>query len=346
MSTPTTRLVFGRVPVPEQIELHDIVTAGPSRAFDRLGARRDLGTCTHRMVGSLRGTHGYFQGEARERALTDFGIGGPWDGDLDGAIYQWVPRGAEIAPWANGPANDLDGDGVAFVQALGIAAVNRDLRSIELSDGGEIDRPYGPDATPKQFAAHVALVARIFDQAEVPWDRFPLNPHVNVVTYLEHWELGPKECPFAPVRNAVTQTHVAVQALLRMHQTGIGAVPMPAPAPAPPTVPPYSASLDPAFLRSRWGAPHRVYLDGRAALAPDGSPKTYPWNPRWLPCSAWIHRARQEGAFPSPGDWESLPAKPGGPTSMIPFSNGWVLLHFEQHGWRWAGAEDELIADS
>ena len=70
---------------------------------------------------------------------------------------------------------------------LGIAAVNRDLRSIELSDGGEIVNPYGPEATPRQFAAHVALVARIFDQAEVPWDQFPLNPQVGVVTYLEHW---------------------------------------------------------------------------------------------------------------------------------------------------------------
>jgi hypothetical protein len=188
MSTAVTRLVFGRVPVPESLELHDIVTAGPNRAFDRLGSRRDLGTCTHRMVGSLRGTHGYFQGEARDRALTDFGIGGPWDGELDGAIYQWVPKGAEIAPWANGPANDLDGDGIAFVQALGIAPVNRDLRSIELSDGGDINRPYGAQATPKQFAAHVALVARIFDQAEVPWDQFPLNPHAGVVTYLEHWD--------------------------------------------------------------------------------------------------------------------------------------------------------------
>ena len=52
----TMRLVFGRVPVPEGIELRDLVSTGPNSAFDRLGERRDLGVCIHRMVGSLRGT--------------------------------------------------------------------------------------------------------------------------------------------------------------------------------------------------------------------------------------------------------------------------------------------------
>jgi hypothetical protein len=320
MVSATTRLVFGRVPVPEGLELHDIVSNGPNTAFDRLGERRDLGTCTHRMVGSLLGTHGYFQGEARERSLTDFGIGGPWDDELDGAIYQWVPKGLAIGPWANGPADDLDGDGVAFVQALGIGAVNRDLRSIELSDGGNTNNPYGAEATPNQFAAHVALVARIFDQAEVPWDQFPLNPAVGVVTYLEHWEFGPKECPFPPVRQ----------------QTGVGTNPEPIPAEPSTSVQPCSASLDEAFLRATWGEPRRIYRDGHAAKDAHGQTKTYPWNPRWTPCSAWIFRARATKEFPKPADWQTAPAGTNGPTSMIPFSNGWVLLHFPDRGWQWA----------
>lgn len=331
----TMRLVFGRVPIPEGIELRDLVSAGPNTAFDRLGERRDLGVCVHRMVGSLRGTDAYFRGGARKRALTDFGIGGPWDGDLDGAIYQWVPRGAAIAPWANGPANDLDGDGIAFVQALGISAVNRDLRSIELSDGGNIANPFGSSATPRQFAALVNLVAYRFDQAEVPWDRFPLNPAVGVVTYLEHWEFGPKECPFPPVRNAVNAIQAAVRSVLKLHQTGVGVTPAPVPAPKP-VVTPYSAELDQSFLRQRWGAPRRIYLDSRAAIDERGAVKHYPWNPKWAPCSAWIHRARTEREFPTPGDWQSLPRQPGGPVSMIPFANGWVLLRFEDQGWRWA----------
>lgn len=336
MAISTTRLVFGRVPVPEQIELHDIVSDGPNSAFDRLGARRDVGTCTHRMVGSLLGTHGYFQGEARQRSLTDFGIGGPWDGEFDGTIYQWVPRGLKIAPWANGPANDLDGDGIAFVQALGVEAVNRDLRSIELSDGGDTDNPYGPEATPKQFTAHVALVARIFDQAEVPWNQFPLNPAAGVVTYLEHWEIGPKECPFPPVRAQVGATQAAVRGLLRLHQTGVGVEPEPIPVTPATPVQPYSASLDQAFLREMWGEPRRIYRNGNAAVDAQGRAKTYPWNPRWTPCSAWIHRAREEQEFPNPGDWETVPAGIVGPSSMIPFSNGWILLHFPDRGWKWA----------
>ncbi|CAN5528850.1 hypothetical protein BH09CHL1_BH09CHL1_25660 [soil metagenome] len=336
MSSTTAKLVFGRVPVPEGLELRDIVSEGPNTAFDRLGVRRDLGTCTHRMVGSLLGTHEYFQGEARDRSLTDFGIGGPWDGELDGAIYQWVPKGLEIAPWANGPENDLDGDGVAFVQALGIGAVNRDLRSIELSDGGDTNNPYGPEATPKQFNAHVALVARIFDQAEVPWDQFPLNPNVGVVTYLEHWEIGPKECPFPPVREQVGATQAAVRGLLKLHQTGVGTTPDPIPVIPSTPVQPYSASLDQAFLRELWGEPKRIYRNGKPAIDASGRTKTYPWDPRWTPCSAWIHRAREEKEFPKPGDWETVPTGVIGPSSMIPFSNGWVLLHFPEQGWKWA----------
>ena len=73
----------------------------------------------------------------------------------------------------------------------------------------------------------------------------------------------------------------------------------------------------------------------RAETAP-GTAKTYPWNPRWTPCSAWIHRAKTTQEFPSPGDWESLAPAPNGPVSMIPFSNGWILLHFKERGWMWA----------
>lgn len=336
-------IVFGRVPDPEGLELRDIVTNGINIAFDSLGPRKDLGACTHRMVGSLRGTDGYFRGAARASSLTDFGIGGPWDGDLDGRIYQWVPRGADVAPWANGPANDLEGDGIAFVQALGIAAVNRDIRSIELSDGGNINNPYGPTATPRHFAAHVALLARLFDRAEVPWDKFPLNPTLGIVTYLEHWEFGPKQCPFPPVRNAVNQTQDAVRALLKMHQTGVGTTPDPIPPPEPIVVIPYHANLDQTFLKRRWGSIRRVYASGDLARDEAGKTKYWRWNPGWLPCSAWLNRAKEAGEFPRPRDWVSIDKpKPGGPVSQIEFENGWVLLHFgaeDARRWRWAGDE-------
>ena len=343
--TPTTKLVFGRVPMPERLELHDIVTNGPNTAYALLGPRRKLGTCTHRMVGSLLGTHGYFQNEAKNSALTDFGIGGPWDGANDGMIYQWVPGSSEAAPHANGAANDLEGDGIAFVQALGVSAVNRDLRSIELSDGGQHLRPYGPIDTKLQWEAHVALVAYIFDQAEVPWDQFPFNPHVGIVTYLEHWEFSTKDCPFKPVRDRTSQTQDAVRAILKMYQTGVGTDPsVPVPPPTPIETKPYSAFLDPHFLRSHWGAIRRVYADGSAAKDDTGKTKYYRWNPKWVPCSAWINRAKKEGEFPKPGDWTTFESKAeGAPVSSITFSNGWVLLRFKDDkiGWRWA---DEQVA--
>lgn len=345
VSTPTTKLVFGRVPLPEDLELHDIVSNGPNTAFDWLGVRRDLGTCTHRMIGTLAGTNGYFQGEAAGRSLTDFGIGGTWDGSLDGRIYQWVPKGLDIAPWASGPANDLDGDGIAFIQALGINAVNRDLRAIELSDGGNKNNPWGPEEQARQWNAYIALMAYIFDQDEVPWDSYPLNPAVGVITDMEHWEFGPKECPFPPVRQMVNQRQAAIRAILKMHQTGVGTKPDPIPAPKPVIIP-YSAMQDQTFLKRRWGSPRRVYVSGEPARDDQGKTKYYRWNPKWVPCSAWVARAKETGEFPKPGDWESIDKpKKGGPVSQIEFENGWVLLHFDDsRGWRWAGDETQKAA--
>lgn len=347
VSTPTTRIVFGRVPLPESLELHDIVSNGPNSAFDYLGPRLDLGTVKHRMIGTLAGTHGYFQGEARARSLTDFGIGGPWDGKLDGIAYQWIPSGLDIAPWASGPATDLEGDAIAFVQAFGPNGVNQHLRAIELSDGGDYNNPYGPVDTKRQWDTDVELTAYLFDRAEVPWDQFPFNPNVGLVTYLEHWEIGPKECPFPPVRNRVTEFQAAVRARIRMFQIGVGTVPDPIPAPTPiPVVRPYSAELDQTFLKRQWGSILRVYADGRVARDEDGKKKYWRWNPKWMPCSAWINRAKQENVFPKPSDWVSVDSpKDNGPVSMITFDNGWILLHFDDvRGWRWAGDETGKVA--
>lgn len=336
--TATTRPIYGRVPEPAIVDRNAIAV---NTAFDRSGERLNVGTCTHRMVGSLAGTDGYFKGEARTRALTDYGIGGPWDGGNDGAIWRWVPESAAIAPWANGPANDLDGDGIAYVQRFGITGVNRDLKSIEISDGGQHLRPFGPDDTPKQFEAHAQLVAWIFDQQEVPWDSFPIHPRYGLNTYLEHWEFGPKECPFEPVRSKTLESQARIRAILKQHQTGVGTEPT-IPRPAPDPVRPFSATLDQYFLNERWGAIRRVYRDGAAALEPSGIVKRYRWNPKWIPCSAWLHRCTQEATWPSPGDWTSYPRNSDAdPVSYIEFSNGWMLLHFAEKGWRWAGKEAE-----
>ena len=58
MPTATTRLVYGRVPIPDGIELRDIVSDGPNVAFDRLGERRDLGAGVDRGRLDADGGHG------------------------------------------------------------------------------------------------------------------------------------------------------------------------------------------------------------------------------------------------------------------------------------------------
>jgi N-acetylmuramoyl-L-alanine amidase len=125
-----------------------VLPPGLNTAWDDLGPRTIRGVCLHRMLGTLDGTDAWFRGGARASARTDFGIG-------DGRIFQWTPLAGRMAPWASGPANDVEGDGVAFVRRYGVAAVNRDLVSVELA--GWYDTPV-PAA---DWARLVELVAWI-----------------------------------------------------------------------------------------------------------------------------------------------------------------------------------------
>jgi hypothetical protein len=205
-------LTFGRVLHPPFVN-RDIPSA-QTTAWDDLGPRRPLGVCWHSMVGTLWGTDAYFRGGP---ALTDYGIGGATDGSRwDGVILRWNdPRGRR-SPWANGGSDGLEGDGPLFVRTLGVDAINRDLVSIERSDGGEVSTPLSP----KQAASLCLLTAYWFDQAHVPWDRFPLNPAHGVVTHMLHLEFATKGCPFAPVVERVAELQDRVRALLKTAQTG------------------------------------------------------------------------------------------------------------------------------
>ena len=223
----TMELDFGKVPHPVFVDR--LIPDSQNSAFDNLGQRRPIGTCVHRMDGTLVGTDGFFRSGAA--ALTDYGIGGSrdtavqFDGavqNLDGVIFRWNdPTGAphagvsaNRAPHANGPANDLEGDGPAYVNTLGINAVNRDLASIELS--GFMDE----EITDKQFESLCQLVAFWHDQARVPWDQFPQNPNVGVVTQMQHFEFGPKSCPGPVVHGRTNEYQERVRQIMRQHQLG------------------------------------------------------------------------------------------------------------------------------
>jgi peptidoglycan hydrolase-like protein with peptidoglycan-binding domain len=88
----------------------------------------------HTMVGYLRGTESYFKTGGYSGDESTFGIGGPWDGSLDGAIWQWQVCTRQA---------DAQYDG------------NYYANSIETSDGGDPSRPWSP----KQIDALVRLTA-------------------------------------------------------------------------------------------------------------------------------------------------------------------------------------------
>jgi len=318
-------LAYGRV-APPPITVRTI-SPTLNTAHNRLGPRRKVGVCRHRMQGSLRGTDGYFRGDARNRALTDFGIGGPWDGSDDGVVYQWVPGDADYSPWANGVADHLEGDGIAFVRVMGLNAVNRDLRSIELSDGGNINAPYGPTHTADQWAANVQLTAYVFDQAEVPYHAYPLNPTYGIVTELEHWEFSSKQCPFPEVRGMTPLFQDAVRAVLKSAQTGINAGPsVPPPVPTVPVVP-FNEEANQAFLKDRFGT-----ITRRGAA---GASVRVVFDPKGVVSNAWLHRAMEEDTWPSIESWEVTTGR-----TDVSFSNGWLLL-WDGAAWRWAGRSEE-----
>lgn len=327
---PQKPIVFGRVPHPP-FE-NRLVTN--SRAWDDLGPRKIVGSCRHSMVGSLRGTDGFFRGEARGKALTDYGIGGSADGSLDGVIYLWNDPRSRRAPWANGPTNGLEGDGPAFVRVHGVVGVNRDLVSIERSDGGDINTPLSE----KQFESLAQLEAYWADQAKIPWNSFPLNPASGINTDLEHWELGQKECPFTPVRSQATRLQNRIRAILKQWQLGITPPPVdpqPEEPPVGPVVPKtgYPEGMDEALARTLFGE----------FTKDDGTKVGFDPSPAGVVSATWLSRGDSENEFPEAESWKEW----ADGKRYFTFKNGWVLVNDparEKADWYWLGdKEGELI---
>ena len=218
--TVSTSLTFGRVPHPP---FQDRPIQKPANnGWEPCADRQIVGTCVHTMVGTLSGTDNYFRTPGTEGytgALTDYGIGNGSDGDLDGVIFRWVDPfgwGKNVRPWANGWGPEgpgLEGDGPAFVQS-GLD-INATLISIECSDGRD---PWG-HRSPKQLESLAQLIAYIHDRVGVPWNAFPVNPRVGIVTQMQHYEFAQKDCP-GSLRNVTTQYQARVKELMRYYQEG------------------------------------------------------------------------------------------------------------------------------
>jgi hypothetical protein len=320
---PTT---FGRVVHPPFRDR--LIPDSATRAWDDLGQRKPIGVVFHTMVGTLWGTDGYFRSGAP--ALTDYGIGGSTDGQYDGVILRWNdPRGRRSG-WANGGSDGLEGDGPLFVRTLGVNAINRDLVSIERSDGGDVGTPMSP----KQVESLCQLSAYWFDQARVPWDRFPVNPNVGggIVTNFFHREFATKGCPWAAVEDRIDELQTRIRAILKVAQTddaGDPVVPIPEPKPDHAWWPQGYAVDE---LRERFGGLER-HLEG-------GTTRRMGFDPSGVISNAWVARGvaerRTVRQLPAARDWWSHPSGTGGQVDVVTFASGWILLRPDRNvAWRW-----------
>jgi hypothetical protein len=337
-------LIFGNVPHPPFIDrlIPDVDTS----AWDNLGPRKPVGVCQHSMVGSLWGTDGWFRRGGAATGLTDYGVGGSTDGPRwDGVILRWNdPAGqaragvsANRAGWANGGSDGLEGDGPLFVRKLGINAINRDLVSIERSDGGVVATPMSA----KQFESICALTAHWFDQARVPWDRSPLNPAHEIVTHFLHLEFATKACPFPAVTRRIDAIQDRVRAILKAGQT---LPPSQEPAatepPARPPAPNHRAwprGWDEVALARRWGSIPQTEPGGRV--------KPFAWNASHPICNAWVARAADErrpveSDLPRPLVWQRIRGDEDQVADLVMFagspSRQWALYRPDIHvRWIW-----------
>lgn len=345
-------LVFGNVPHPPFLDR--LIPDRQNGAWNDLGPRRPVGVCQHSMVGTLWGTDRWFRRGAASTGLTDYGIGNSMDGpEWDGAILRWndpegraatihlkddayVPAGApgsvayavsaNRAGWANGGSDGLEGDGPLFVRTLGVAAINRDLVSIERSDGGVTTTPMSA----KQFESICALSAHWFDRAKVPWDAFPLNPAHGIVTHLLHLEFATKTCPHPPVTSRIDEIQARIRQILKVGQTATEQ-----PAPLPPGIPialdhdRWPAGYELATLRERFGR-----------LTRHGDGRTFGFDPNGVVSNAWVARGVADGRtaaqLPPALDWWAFAGREGQTFELVTFAERWTLFRPDRSvAWRW-----------
>lgn len=329
-------LVFGQVKHPPFVDR--LIPDAETGAWNDLGHREPYGVCQHSMIGTLLGTDSWFRRGSASNGLTDYGIGGDSDGpSYDGVIYRWNdPLGKshsgisrDRAGWANGGSDGLEGDGPLFVRTFGIDAINRNLVSIERSDGGDTNHP----VSPKQFTGIVSLTAHWFDYAKVPYTKYPLNPRFGVVTHLLHLEFATKDCPFPPVYNRIDEIQDAVRGLLKAGQTHTEGDPIPPVEPPSPDHDAYPNGWSAEDLKKRFGRLKRHLKDGKV--------KTQGFNPKGPISNAWVSRAASEGIkkvdeVPKPLGWWDLDADKDQQAAIIVFDRYWTLYRpTATTAWRW-----------
>lgn len=323
---------FGNVVHPPYVDRY--IPNSQTSAWDDLGQRNPVGVCQHSMVGTLMGTDGWFRRGTASTGLTDYGIGGSTDGSYDGAIFKWNDPLGRRSGWANGSTDGLEGDGPLFVRTYGINAINRDLVSIERSDGGNIATPMSD----RQFASICNLTAYWFDYINVPWDSFPLNPASGAVTHLLHKEIATKDCPFPAVYNRFDEIQNRVRAILKAGQvpeiTDQPSIPPTGPIVTDPGA--YPNGWTEEGLADRWGTIPRY--------EPAGGIGSFSFNPKHAVCNAWIARGVEEDRtrlidLPRPYAWHRIRVDEHRVSDLVLFvgQSAWALYRPDVNvRWVWA----------
>jgi hypothetical protein len=274
--TVSETIVFGRVPKPPMTVAH-CTKIGPGHGYSQLAAPRQIvGACDHITdgYGSLAFYHDFFSigGEREADALVDYVID-----RLGGCIELNDPFGTR-SPWANGGSDGLEGDGPAFVNALGVDAINNRLVSIEHVG-------VSPDPmTAAQLERSAQLKAWLFDHAKTPYTSFPVNPNVGIVTHMQHFEFATKPCPGPGIIAQTQQLQDRIVAIMKQYQSvTVDAPPVTTtPAPAKPT------SIYPKGMTLQLAK--RLY----GSVSVPWSSKTFTFDPERSECQQWLSWGKEQ----------------------------------------------------
>ena len=186
-------ITTGRVPYPDVIQSH--LPASNPYVVEGGAPKIPEAIIWHRMIGSWAGTNSWFHGG---NAATAYGVAvAATDGAATaGKIYEWIAPKNGWYGESSGPAREPYGDGLIYVEEVGVAAVNCRSKAIEIS--GNYDTPLDQKAR-ESIAAMTAYWA---DQRGIPWTEFPHYKAKGRSFVIWHNEItGPdyKACPGAVV---------------------------------------------------------------------------------------------------------------------------------------------------
>lgn len=316
----TEELTFGRCKLPPY--LTEIISKPwVGAGYDVVPPRQNVGMCMHKWwgYGDEHSIHNLMStgGERQADAMVDWSC--TQEGVLTMVNEPWKTR----AGWANGPADDLEGDGVLFVRTLGISAVNG--REVSCEFEGK-DEPL----TDAQMDRGSSLWAFYFDSFKVPYSDYPMNPKYGIVTDLDHWELGPKDCPFAGARAHRSEFQDMVRGKMKAGQTGGSTDPIPPPNPPDPNHDWLPDGMTEEVVTGLFGSGTRINVDHTTS--------SYGFDKTGVISNAWLGRGAKEKLYPKAGNWyRILDVTLGLTRNIVSFTNGWVLMGTDgaRDSWKW-----------